>query len=166
MTKTHFKKYFHPDYIGAYILAPGEEKVVKITHVKTESVTGTNGKKQDCMVAYLEGEKPFILNRTNCKTIAKVYNSPYVEDWAGKLITIYAAKVSAFGEDVEALRIRQAKPQQGRRIDSTAQSEALRICETLEQLQSVYIAFTPEQKAATLTIKDEMKAKLMKGGQE
>ena len=87
MTKTHFKKYFHPDYIGAYILAPGEEKVVKITHVKTESVTGTNGKKQDCMVAYLEGEKPFILNRTNCKTIAKVYNSPYVEDWAGKLIT-------------------------------------------------------------------------------
>ena len=51
-----------------------------------------------------------ILNVTNCKTIAKIYDSPYIEDWIGKYITVYSAKVKAFGETVEALRIRPKVP--------------------------------------------------------
>lgn len=108
--KTHWKKTFNPDYIGAYILAPGEERTVTITKVVNEMVTGNNGKKEECTVAYLKGEKPFILNRTNCKIIAKIYGTPYIEEWQGKSITIYAAKVNAFGEEVDALRIRQKAP--------------------------------------------------------
>lgn len=110
MAQTHWKKLFNPDYIGAYILSPGEEKTVSITKVVREMVTGQNGKKEECTVAYLLNEKPFILNRTNCKIISKIYGSPYIEDWGGKSITIYAAKVNAFGEEVEALRIRQKAP--------------------------------------------------------
>jgi hypothetical protein len=110
MEKTHWKKWTNPDYIGTYILSPGEEKTVKIKKVIREMVTGMNGKKEECTVAHLENEKPFILNRTNCKIIAKLYNSPYIEDWPGKLITIYAAKVNAFGEEVDGLRIRQNLP--------------------------------------------------------
>ena len=35
---------------------------------------------------------------------------PYIEDWNGKYITLYAAKVRAFGDVVEALRIRPKAP--------------------------------------------------------
>jgi len=110
MTQTHWKKTFNPDYIGAYILAPGEERTVTITKVVNEQVVGNNGKKEECTVAYLKDEKPFILNRTNCKIISKIYGTPYIEEWEGKAITIYAAKVNAFGEEVEALRVRQKAP--------------------------------------------------------
>ena len=43
-------------------------------------------------------------------TISKVYDTPYIEDWAGKYISIYIARVKAFGETVEALRIRNRVP--------------------------------------------------------
>lgn len=110
--KTHWKKLENPDYIGAYSLEQGKDLTVKITKVIREMVTGTGGKKEECTVAYLEGQKPFILNRTNMKMITKIYGTPYIEDWAGKTITLYVSKIRAFGEDnVEALRIREQKPQ-------------------------------------------------------
>lgn len=109
-TKTHWKRLENPNYIGAYSLDEGENRNVKITKVIRELVTGTGGKKEECTVAYLENEKPFILNRTNMKTITKIYNTPYIEEWVGKSITIYAAKIFAFGENVEALRVKEIKP--------------------------------------------------------
>jgi hypothetical protein len=68
-------------------------------------VTGTGGKKEDCTVAHLVGQKPMILNVTNSKMIAKLYG-PYIEDWAGKPITLYASTTKLAGETVECLRIR------------------------------------------------------------
>ncbi|MFP4365503.1 MAG: hypothetical protein ACLFQA_00280 [Bacteroidales bacterium] len=110
-THTHWKKLTNPNYIGSYSLEPGEERIVKIKKVSKEMVMGGDGKKEECIVAQLEGEKPLILNKTNCKIIAKVYDTPYIEDWAGKPITLYVTKVSAFGQEVEALRIRQRRPE-------------------------------------------------------
>ena len=46
----------------------------------------------------MENEKPMILNRTNCKTIAKLHGSPEVEDWVGKKIQIYATTTKVAGE--------------------------------------------------------------------
>ena len=40
------------------------------------------------------------------KIITKALDTPYIEQWIGKSITIYAAKVRAFGEMVEALRVK------------------------------------------------------------
>jgi hypothetical protein len=54
-------------------------------------------------------KKPMILNKTNCKIIAKIHDTPYIEQWAGKSILIYAAKVKAFGEMVDALRVKNQK---------------------------------------------------------
>lgn len=159
-SKTHWKKYFHPDYIGAYALEPGEEKTVRIKHVKQEQVVGINGKKEECTVAHLDGEKPFILNRTNCKTISKIYGSPFIEDWSGKSITIYAAKVSAFGEEVEALRIRQRAPQAAKPVNYSTQIAAVEACKTLDELRAVFTKFTPAEQAATVALKDRMKQSL------
>ena len=51
-----------------------------------------------------------IFNRLNQKVIAKMHNTPYIEEWVGKQIQIYAEMVDAFGERVEALRVRPIAP--------------------------------------------------------
>jgi hypothetical protein len=51
------------------------------------------------------------LNRTNCKTIAAIYKTPYIEQWKGKKITLYITTTKLKGEDVECLRIRNTAPQ-------------------------------------------------------
>lgn len=104
--KTHWKQLQNNDYIGAYWLPPGEDVTVTIDYVQRELITGTGGKKEECSVAHLKnGVKPFILNVTNSKTIAKLYG-PYIEDWAGKQITLFASTAKLAGETVECLRIR------------------------------------------------------------
>lgn len=105
MSKTHWKLLINPDYIGAYALPEGEDLTVTIDFVQQEEVKGTGGKKEDCTVAHLVGQKPMILNVTNSKSIAKLYG-PYIEDWAGKPITLYASTTKLAGETVECLRVR------------------------------------------------------------
>ena len=110
MSKTHWKQLHNPDYIGAYSLPDGKDIVVTIESVSKELVTSNGGKKEECTVAKLKGQKPMILNVTNCRTIANIYNSPYVEDWIGKSITLFVSTASLKGEQVECLRIRPNKP--------------------------------------------------------
>jgi hypothetical protein len=110
--KTHWKKLVNPDYLGAYSLQPGEVKTLTIAKVSLQKVIGTGGKKQDCMVVqWQEKEKPMILNRINAKMITKIYGTPHIEDWAGKKVRVYAELVDAFGEQVEALRIKYEQVQ-------------------------------------------------------
>ncbi|WP_186157921.1 hypothetical protein [Burkholderia gladioli] len=104
-SKTHWKRLINPDYIGAYALNPDEDLTVTIDYVRREQISGADGKKEECTVAHLKGHKPLILNATNSKSIHKLYG-PYIEDWEGKQITLYASTTKAFGETVECLRIR------------------------------------------------------------
>ena len=112
MSETHWKKLINPDYLGAYSLDPGKDMVLTIRQVRKEMITGADGKKEECIVCrWQEDQKPMILNRTNCKTISKLLKTPYIEHWAGHRIQIGAEMVSAFGEKVEALRVRNRLPE-------------------------------------------------------
>lgn len=110
--KTHWKKYNNPDYLGSYAFQPGEEKTVTIQEVKRELVFNpSNSGKEECTVAhFVEDVKPLILNVTNCKTISKVWGTPYIEDWAGRKITLKVKKITAFGEMVDAVRVSNERP--------------------------------------------------------
>ena len=59
---THWKKLINPDYLGAYSLDGMKELNVTIEKVVREMVTGTGGKKEECTVAYLKNQKPFIVS--------------------------------------------------------------------------------------------------------
>ena len=99
------------DYLGAYALEDGKDMTVTISYVRRENVTGANGRVEQCMVAHFAGDvKPMILNRTNAKTITKVLGSPFIEDWAGKSITLYADTTKYAGDIVECLRVRPDAP--------------------------------------------------------
>ena len=110
--KTHWKKQFNYDYLGSYSLTPGQDLILTIDKTGKEMVSGMNGTKEELFVVHFkEDVKPMIMNRTNCKTIEKLY-TPFIEEWPGIQIQVYAEKVKAFGEETEALRIRAEKPNQ------------------------------------------------------
>jgi len=106
--KTHFKKLRNPHYIGSYELMVGDQSIeLNVTIERATKEMVQNGdKKEEAMVIYLKGHKPMIVNSTNAKNISKALNSPYIEDWVGKDITLYVAKIKAFGEHVDALRVK------------------------------------------------------------
>jgi len=104
--KTHWKKTMNPNYLGAYALEPGKDLIVTIENVKKEMVKDANGTDAECLVIHLKGNKPFICNKTNAKAISKATGSNFIEDWTGKSIALYIANVRAFGENVEAVRVR------------------------------------------------------------
>ena len=111
---THWKKLTNPDYLGAYSLEDGQDIILTIANVRQETVTGPEGKKEDCLVCYWkEAAKPMILNNTNAKMIEKLLKTPYIEQWSGNRIQIGSEKVKAFGEIVDALRVRSFLPTEG-----------------------------------------------------
>lgn len=147
-SKTHWKQLINPDYIGAYALPDGEDLTVTIDYVQSEVITGSGGKKEECTVAHLVDHKPLILNVTNSKSIHKLYG-PYIEDWRGKKITLYASTTKMAGEIVECLRIRPsvAEPTKQNISDKRLESaiESIRKGEfTLEKLQKNFF-LTPSQ---------------------
>ena len=111
---THWKTLTNPDYIGAYAFEPNEEKIGTIAYVREEPVIGPDGKKEECIVAHFSEKdlKPLILNATNCKAISALYKTPYIEDWAGKRIIMRVQQVKAFGDVVDAVRIKPEIPKQ------------------------------------------------------
>lgn len=109
VTLTHWRKLVDPRYIGVYALPNGNDLIVTIEGVRSEEITMMGGKKEVHSIMYIKGQKPMILNATNSKSIHKLYG-PYIEEWAGKQITLYASTAKLSGEMVECLRIRPSVP--------------------------------------------------------
>jgi hypothetical protein len=147
-TLTHWKRYRNPDYFGAYCFNyAGEERTLTIKMARKETIKGSDGKKQECLVVHwAENEKPFIINATNAKAITKVAKTPYVERWVGVRITLYVAQISAFGEDVEALRVRPFPPaplqnQPSITLEQITQAQNdIMEAESLDELKQVYVS--------------------------
>jgi len=108
IAKTHWKKLDNPNYLGAYSLLDGvtQELTATIEKVVIEEVKSDRGA-EPCKVAYLKGQKPLILNTTNCKIITKLFDTPFIEEWAGRDITLHVEKIKAFGETMAALRVKK-----------------------------------------------------------
>jgi hypothetical protein len=143
---THYKKVYNPDYIGSWALIDGSdnpELTVTIDRITSEMIANTDGKKESCVVAHLKGQKPMVLNATNLKSITKVLGTPFIEQWAGRQITLYVKKVKAFGDVVDALRVRETiskeslTPTHPKWNDAKAAIAAGTV--TIEQIQKKYV---------------------------
>lgn len=114
----HFKTLFPSLYLGAHDLQ-GREVVLTIRRVVVEELKTSGGSERKPTVYFQETqakaaqtkteEKRLVLNKTNAKAIAKMYGAE-VNDWTGKRITVYSASVAAFGEQVDAIRVRPVPP--------------------------------------------------------
>lgn len=108
---THWKTQFNYQWLGAYSLPEGKDIALTIREMKREEVVGISGKKELLLVAYFtENVKPMVVNKTNCKALEKLYRTPNIEEWAGKQMQVGASRVDAFGDKVDALRVRPFLP--------------------------------------------------------
>ena len=113
MEKTHWKKVFNSDYLGAADLDNGKDLKAVIKSVSVQEVKGSDGSKKNCNVAIFTDPnlKPMILNVTNCKLVKKFAKSVFINDWNNIPIQIYVKDdIKAFGEVTEGLRIRPTQP--------------------------------------------------------
>lgn len=106
---THWKKLQNPLYLGSYDFQPGEERIVTVKDVKREMVKGQEGTEEHTIVYFTENYKPMIMNATNSKMLTKLSESPYVEKWIGTSFKLVIVKIKAFGEFIDALRIKSEK---------------------------------------------------------
>ena len=109
MAKTHIKKLRNPNYIGSWDLMDEngilKNKILTIDSIKNDTVFDGKGGNEECTVLNFLKSKPLILNSTNIKTICKVLDTPFIEDWIGKKIELTVKKVKAFGEMHDAIRV-------------------------------------------------------------
>lgn len=142
MDKTHWKSLTNPNYLGGYSIPEGQDIIVTIDFVRREEVVGAGGKKEFEVVAHLkDGVLPFILNKTNMKTIQKLYKSPYIEDWNGRAIQIYFDPTIKFGREVVGgLRVRDFVPKQQKSVSL--------ICADCGNAIAKFKDFSAEQMAA------------------
>lgn len=163
---THWKQLTNPDYFGSHDLFVSDntygEIVVTLVTVEKKAVPGAEGKKTDCIVATTKETKPIILNKTNCKTITRLLGTPAIEKWSGKQIKIGVDKVKAFGDVVDALRVKNEKVTQEPSKDYTAQIEAIRNAPDMATLQTLWKSLNSEGQAVCLHAKDERKNQLSK----
>ena len=108
--KGHWKKATNPKFLGSWDFEEGSTPVVKILKVTEEEVMNLDGKKEPCIIMYFEGCKPMILNKTNMKSISKSVGSAKFEDWINQEVTLFTCQVKAFGDTVDAIRIKPTKP--------------------------------------------------------
>ena len=101
----HIETLFPSKYVKAHDLN-GKEFVVQISHLNMESMEDRQGNEETKPVLYFfRTEKALVLNKTNGNSIAEAYGCE-TDEWAGKLITLFAVEVEAFGERRPAIRVR------------------------------------------------------------
>ncbi len=118
------KMYDDKEYLYAYDLEGGE-RTLEIASVSRGELTGEkNRKTKKPMVTFVDEPKKLALNKTNGKTIAKLYGTD-TDDWAGALITIYPTTTDFGGETVDCIRVRPNRPERSERPErrSTQPSE-------------------------------------------
>lgn len=112
--KTHYRKAFKSPYLGSADVV--EPIVVTIKSAQLLADLSKQSKDHFNTAHFAErfirpGEpmKPMILNATNCKFLAELTGSKYIEDWAGVRVMIKVDPNVRFGkETVEGLRLAKA----------------------------------------------------------
>ena len=107
---THWKA-FTESAVIRYADLGTRAATVRIVRVEAGEIVGAGARTSKRPMIYIEGkDKPIAGNASICKAIQGMYG-PVVEDWAGKLITIYGDPDVMFGgEKVGGIRVKPMVP--------------------------------------------------------
>lgn len=104
------RMYDDKEHLYAYDLPAGKDVIVQIERCTGGEVTGERGKKNKKPIVSFVGEKKKLaLNKTNGKTIAKLYGTD-TDNWKGKWIKLFATTTEFGGETVDCIRVRPHVP--------------------------------------------------------
>lgn len=107
----HFRKLYDERFLGSWDLEGRDSAVVEIKEVKLEelrSQDGTTAKKP--VLFFTRGKKGMVLNKTNAKEIAALFGND-TDGWVGKKIELFATKITAFGKEMDAIRVSNRRPE-------------------------------------------------------
>jgi hypothetical protein len=114
----HFLSLFDANYLYAHDLK-GRDVTVTIKEVKVAKLRsiekGEDGKpkpdQRKPIIFFKESKdgRGLVLNKTNSRLIAGIYGVE-TDDWIGKRITLFPARVEAFKNTVDAIRVRPTAP--------------------------------------------------------
>ncbi|HLT42627.1 MAG TPA: hypothetical protein VKZ95_07985 [Sphingobacteriaceae bacterium] len=160
--KTHWKKAFNSNYLGAVDLPGYKDIVATIKEVRLEVTKGTKEKEKKNIAYFAENIKPMILNVENSKTVrALAGGSNFLEDWNDVKVQIYVKEgVQAFGTVTDALRIRNHHPKQ--KLDTSKALQDIRGCRSKEELRKMYLSLDKsiQSDPEIIKLKDELKISL------
>ena len=98
----------------------GREVTLTFSRVTLDELTRQGGSKEKKPVAYFvetaekarragTDEKRLVLNKTNAHAIKAMYG-PETNDWPGKRVTLYTARVTFGRQTVDAIRVKEQVP--------------------------------------------------------
>lgn len=96
-------KYIKADDLG------GKCYTLTIREVTLEKLGHGNEQETKPVLWFTNAAKGMILNRTNAMILASLY-TPETDNWRGKQINLYSARIKAFGAWHDALRIKEQVP--------------------------------------------------------
>jgi hypothetical protein len=96
---------FPSKYLKASDLQGGEFTLTIANVVMTDVSPGGQGAEERPVIHFEETEKALVLNKTNALEIASEYTDE-TDDWTGKRLVLYCARVQFQGRVVDGLRVR------------------------------------------------------------
>ena len=89
----------------------GKPYDLTIKQVAKEEMRSYSGAEpENKLVVFFDGaKKGLVLNKTNAFALADICGIPETDAWAGKTVQLYPTKVKAFGEMVDAIRVREVE---------------------------------------------------------
>lgn len=99
---------FPSKYLKAHDLG-GKSYTLTIREATLEKLGHGQEQELKLAIAFEKATKLMLLNRTNAMIVASMYG-PETDGWIGKAVTVYSARVKAFGAWHDALRIKEQIP--------------------------------------------------------
>ena len=100
-----YRLMFPNDYLGAHEFL-GKDVTKTVKSVAMEDLRVQGGKKERRpVVTFSDAKKKLVLNKTNAKTVAKLYGTD-TKGWIGNPITMYPTTCMLGRETVDCIRIR------------------------------------------------------------
>lgn len=107
----HYRRLFPPsEFLAAdELIGRDIAMTIKSVSIGEIPIAGTSKSEKRPVIEFAERPKKLVLNRTNAKTIAKLYGV-MTKDWIGRAVTLFPTTTKLKGETVDCIRIRPSIP--------------------------------------------------------
>ena len=106
---THWRKIMNTTFLNGDEIPQGDT-IVTISSYKEEMIYSQKDKQKEPQVTmfFNEFKKPLIMTNRKAKQITDALNTPYMDEWIGKKIAMFAANERHFGEDFKVITFKKA----------------------------------------------------------
>jgi hypothetical protein len=137
MSKTHYKSFFNSTFLNDGDFSSERDTVCLIEKVFNLEDSTKDGKQTFTAIKLNGFDKPMKAPNEVLTSISKALKVDFVEDWAGKHISVYVLKnLRAFGSLHNVLRVRPVAPRLS--VDIEPAKKMLKACQNLDELRGAF----------------------------